>query len=529
MTTPRDSGEGFDAGAEEGPDAGGIPETDAGSVPVDAGSDAPRDAGTSDAGGPVTFDAGRPFESVPVTVQPADPAARRTVAQVLSWLKSLERRPYRRLILGQFGWPTGSGRSGNWDDIFTVTGEYPGFIETNFYGWSDDENGVVARRNVLRDAFNAGSLVGLHLPWPPNPWTQGRNTDVTLPAGRRFSECFTPGTSANERLKASLDAVAKHLAILDSEGVVVFFRPYHENNGNWFWWSARNATVAEYQQLYRWTFQYLTSEKKLHNLIWVYSPSTAEPTLPANSAVERYPGDAYVDVVATSIYAYPVVPTRVELINETAVRNYGALRAASTKLMAIGETGWSNQVETEPPVRSRDARTQLFEPVLTKMPQVTYVVTWDHRASLSQQNSAASVYHDLAHLTRRHVGRTDLFVEFENRLAKDKLFLTAPNAVAKVSPNARRWSVEAGTDGSVAIRDEETRLYLSSGTGAQAASVIATTSKSDASWWTIRDAGDGYFFLVNRASGRGLKLSPNSNEVFASTFIGLSDMMWRLR
>jgi beta-mannanase len=44
-------------------------------------------------------------------------------------------------------------------------------------------------------------------------------------------------------------------------------------------------------------FNYLTSTKNLHNLLWIYSPdqSRANPS-------RYYPGDAYVDIVALDVY-----------------------------------------------------------------------------------------------------------------------------------------------------------------------------------------------------------------------------------
>lgn len=44
-------------------------------------------------------------------------------------------------------------------------------------------------------------------------------------------------------------------------------------------------------------FNYLTSTKNLHNILWVYSPDQSRP----NPSV-YYPGDAYVDIVALDVY-----------------------------------------------------------------------------------------------------------------------------------------------------------------------------------------------------------------------------------
>ena len=44
-------------------------------------------------------------------------------------------------------------------------------------------------------------------------------------------------------------------------------------------------------------FNYLTTTKNLHNLLWVYSPDQSR-----GSRLAYYPGAAYVDVVALDAY-----------------------------------------------------------------------------------------------------------------------------------------------------------------------------------------------------------------------------------
>ena len=57
--------------------------------------------------------------------------------------------------------------------------------------------------------------------------------------------------------------------------------------------------MADYQALWRMTVEYLRDEKGLHNLLYVYSPDVFETEA---EYLERYPGDAYVDVLGSDDY-----------------------------------------------------------------------------------------------------------------------------------------------------------------------------------------------------------------------------------
>ena len=91
--------------------------------------------------------------------------------------------------------------------------------------------------------------------------------------------------------------------IRDDEGELIplLFRPYHELIGSWFWWGRDLCTADEYKQLWRMTHNYLTQEKGLHNLLYVYSTSNFND---APLFLERYPGDDVVDILGFDIYQY---------------------------------------------------------------------------------------------------------------------------------------------------------------------------------------------------------------------------------
>ena len=106
-----------------------------------------------------------------------------------------------------------------------------------------------------------------------------------------------PGGKYNDKFNAYLDMIADYASLIDG---AILFRPFHENTGSWFWWGKALCDAETYKNIFRYTHDYLTNEKGVHNLIYVYGPgSEAENT---EMYAERYPGDEYVDMVGFDMY-----------------------------------------------------------------------------------------------------------------------------------------------------------------------------------------------------------------------------------
>lgn len=100
-------------------------------------------------------------------------------------------------------------------------------------------------------------------------------------------------------LLADLGFLASALSYFAAWDVPVLLRPYHEMNGDWFWWG--DKTAASYKKLWRITYDYLVKTKGLHNLIFVWSPNAWNPQ--GNDVPwDYYPGTDLVDVVAVDDY-----------------------------------------------------------------------------------------------------------------------------------------------------------------------------------------------------------------------------------
>ncbi len=80
----------------------------------------------------------------------------------------------------------------------------------------------------------------------------------------------------------------------------MIFRPYHEFDGDWFWWGKSHCTTEEFKQLWRFTVAYLRDSLEVHNFIYAFSPDNIFTT--EEQFLERYPGDEWVDMVGMDNY-----------------------------------------------------------------------------------------------------------------------------------------------------------------------------------------------------------------------------------
>jgi mannan endo-1,4-beta-mannosidase len=90
----------------------------------------------------------------------------------------------------------------------------------------------------------------------------------------------------------------------DGSLIPVIFRPYHEHNGDWFWWGKGPCSEQNFIALWRFTVDYLKKEKNVHNLLYAFSPDRSRIKDPANQSeyLYGYPGDAYVDIIGLDDY-----------------------------------------------------------------------------------------------------------------------------------------------------------------------------------------------------------------------------------
>ncbi|HTL07288.1 MAG TPA: glycosyl hydrolase, partial [Chitinophagaceae bacterium] len=188
-------------------------------------------------------------------------------------------------------------------DLFEVTGDYPAV-----YGWElgglelDSSKNLDAvpfdkMRLFIRQGYARGGVITISWHFT-NPLTGKSAWDV----GPGAVASILPGAAQHALYKSWLQKLAAFFVSLrgeHGEAIPVIFRPFHELNGNWFWWGKKWCTPNELQQLYRFTATYLRDSLQVHQLLYAFNTDRF-----ANEAeyLERYPGDEWVDVIGFDIY-----------------------------------------------------------------------------------------------------------------------------------------------------------------------------------------------------------------------------------
>ena len=103
-------------------------------------------------------------------------------------------------------------------------------------------------------------------------------------------EALKEGTPEYLAFCRDLDAIAALLKPFCEKHIPILWRPFHEAEGDWFWWGRKGPNVA--RELYRFMFRYYTKKHKLHNLIWVWN----------SPLMDGYVGDEYCDILSSDMY-----------------------------------------------------------------------------------------------------------------------------------------------------------------------------------------------------------------------------------
>jgi mannan endo-1,4-beta-mannosidase len=223
------------------------------------------------------------------------------------------------------------------DSIAKLTGKYPAIWGGEF-GFSDerhDVDNIKYRPKLLQEILKQhadGSLITMTYHQAPptigEPCGFSPGVIGKLTPGE-YHDLLTPGTKLYESWKTIADRLAELFKTLQDKNIPVLFRPYHEMNGGWFWWSGTKGDSC-YIKLYRQLYNYFTYQWKLNNLIWVWAPSSNNFNLK-----EYYPGDQYVDILGFDIYPPTKGASPDEIFKQETYDTL--LNFASGKPIVIGE------------------------------------------------------------------------------------------------------------------------------------------------------------------------------------------------
>ena len=294
---------------------------------------------------------------------------RTTEAEAL--LSNLKQIPKKGYMFGHhddtaygIGWEFEEGRS----DVKSVCGDYPAVISFDLGhielgdSVSLDKVPFNKIRQEIINQYQRGVMVSLswHL---DNPLTDGDSWDVS---DTTVVASILPGGTKHEKFSGWMENLAVFLNSLktpDGTKIPVFFRPWHEHTGSWFWWGQKLCTTEQYKALWHMTHNFL-QEKGANHLLYAYSPGTEFTD--STSYLERYPGDEIIDLIGFDTYQ-----SNKETYLKTLERTLPILTEigkAHNKVIALTETGYEGL---------KDAQwwTQTLQPALTDYP-IAYVLVW---------------------------------------------------------------------------------------------------------------------------------------------------------
>ena len=110
-----------------------------------------------------------------------------------------------------------------------------------------------------------------------------------------WDKALTPGTAEYAKLLKAMDRAVPYLQQLEDAGVPVLWRPFHELDGGWFWWSKGGS--ESFVKLWQLMYSRYTDYWGLDNLIWLLGYSGNGGNMAA-----WYPGDDYVDLIGADSY-----------------------------------------------------------------------------------------------------------------------------------------------------------------------------------------------------------------------------------
>lgn len=244
-------------------------------------------------------------------------------------------------LTGQHNYPATRDRNSRFAAEYS--GQMPAVWSTDMgFAEEGDTDSYLARPDIVKEAIRQhrkGSIITIC--WHAAPPTA--DEPVTFQSrgavrpdslisiqgqllDEQFKDVLTPGTRLHSRWLAQVDSVAGYLKQLEEAGVPVLWRPYHEMNGDWFWWGGRVGKFST-ADLYRQLFDRYINHHRLSNLVWVWNVD--RPSIPIRKFSNFYPGNDYLDILSLDVYG-----------SDFNQEYYDSLKALSMgKPLLLGEVG----------------------------------------------------------------------------------------------------------------------------------------------------------------------------------------------
>jgi mannan endo-1,4-beta-mannosidase len=251
------------------------------------------------------------------------------------------------------GWSGDAGRS----DVKSVVGAHPAVIGIDLSDLSgrpaaEIEKTKAKLQKLVTDTYSRGGVttIAWHFSNPVSGGGFYWKDSVSLPAVKYI----IPGGKAHDQYTAILETVAdwaKSLKGKNGEAIPVIFRPYHEFDGDWFWWGKSHCTPDEFRALWKFTVSYLRDTSGVHNFIYAFSPDNTFKT--EEQYLERYPGHEWVDLLGMDNYGdmgrynkydLEAAVKKLQIVSALAEKNGKLAAFTETGLESLTNPGWWNDV-----------------------------------------------------------------------------------------------------------------------------------------------------------------------------------------
>lgn len=266
------------------------------------------------------------------------------------------------------------GLTWEWDenrsDVLATVGDYPAVMGFELGGieMGDEKNLDSVPFNRIREELIAhherGGIVTIS--WHPrNPLTGGTAWDVD---NEQVVKSILPDGSEYEKFVLWMQRIGDFISTLknkDGQPIPIIFRPWHENNGSWFWWGQKLCTDEEFHGLWN-LLQDNFNERGFNNLLWSYSPNI-DGMMTEETFLMRYPGNERVSLIGLDAYQWGTeedfvkqLSADLSMISEFAKKN--------NKLLALTECGYKN-------IPDSTWWTRVLMPILDQF-KPCYFLTW---------------------------------------------------------------------------------------------------------------------------------------------------------
>ena len=263
-------------------------------------------------------------------------------------------------------WEWELGRS----DILETVGDYPAVMGFDLGGIEMgneknlDDVPFTRIREELINHHERGGIVTLS--WHPrNPVTEGTAWDVS---DNLVIHKILTVESVRAKFLGWIVKVGDFIATLkteDGKKVPIIFRPWHENNGSWFWWGQKLCSDEDFLSFWN-LLQDELINRGFDNLLWSYSPNL-DGSWNEERFLKRYPGNDRVQLIGEDAYQWGTEEDFVKALTDDLefIKNFAE---KNKKLFALTECGLKNLPDST-------WWTRVLKPIMDKYP-ICYFHTW---------------------------------------------------------------------------------------------------------------------------------------------------------